>query len=312
MFRLLTHTIYSLTKTKPSQSPPAIFPSQALPSFALNHPQPCFAAPCLNQPPSSQTNITTSIITPPGSSTQDSTQSTANQDIPAQLPLPHQPTITGHFHQTTHQRKPSTLFTDISYNLPNHSHSSCHAFVSQVSVQQAIHTTTFPAPKQPHPSCNDLSHCLSNKLPLRNLAHRHHPTSTTTTHQQSALPHLLPSHLSIYQPIMSNTTTALLRRPKATLCYRSMIPPFTITDPVHEAFHSPFQESPSTFHVDHPNGHTITISLHLPNPFYDREYQTFQYIQLWQELQAATAHHDPPLPDNVLGSLWSQMLGTFQ
>ncbi len=87
------------------------------------------------------------------------------------------------------------------------------------------------------------------------------------------------------------------------LCYRSMIPPLTITNPVQQAFHSPFRDTPSTLHVTHPNGHMVTVTLHLPDPSYDREYQTYQYVQLWQELQAATAHHDPPLPDDVLGSL---------
>lgn len=66
-----------------------------------------------------------------------------------------------------------------------------------------------------------------------------------------------------------------------------------------------------TLHYTYPVGHQILIMLQLHNNSYDHDYQVIQYVQLWQELQLATSHHGPPLPDYVLANLWFKMLGTI-
>ncbi len=160
---------------------------------------------------------------------------------------------------------------------------------------------------QPSSVCTSTANHIS--LPTLNIPSHPPPSSVATTTPSPS--YLLQPHPSLLWPTMSYTTSTLLCKPKALLCYGSMIPQFTITKPVQKAFTSSFIETTSTFHTTHPQGPIISVTLQLPNYSYDCEYYIFQYIQLWQELQSATAHHDPPFPDKVLCNLWAQMLGIF-
>ncbi len=96
------------------------------------------------------------------------------------------------------------------------------------------------------------------------------------------------------------------------LYYCTTIPLFTITKPTPASFSSPLMTTTHPFHCTHPTGHQISITLQLPYNSYNCKYQTFQYVQLWQELQSATTYLDPPLPDDILANLSSQMLGNFR
>ncbi len=102
---------------------------------------------------------------------------------------------------------------------------------------------------------------------------------------------------------MSYLTTEVLHRPAALLYYSIMAPPFTINKPISEAILSPLMTRTHTFYNTHPMGHQISVMLRLPNNPYQCKYQAFQYVKLWQELQLATAQHDPPLPDVTLANL---------
>ncbi len=104
---------------------------------------------------------------------------------------------------------------------------------------------------------------------------------------------------------------ALLHKPAAPFHYHTMALLFSINKLIPEALSFPLMTTTHTFYCTHPVGHQVLVMVQLPNHPHHRKYQAFQYVQLWKEMNSATAYHDPLLLDDVLADVCAQMLGPF-